>query len=240
MVYSVGPHRPGFEVGDPPASIEKAIESIGVVFINRAGIIHPPTPTASQYSMIPVGAVFPPESAAQAPTVVDPILRIGDPAPKTSVLPKLRTFPEVMPNTCVWLFNFPHRAAAAAGHFSIQGTMVIYAWVYPLFSLPTCMVCVSLCMVYFDASPSDISRGAISFISNATLWAGGVVVGRLREPAGRVADATAAAYASILDLIFSLLLIFLFTRQLVYRMYCILKRGFAGGWAAPDSLHRDI
>ena len=84
-------------------------------------------------------------------------------------------------------------------------------------------------MVYHDTSPSDIAWGAISLIANITLWAGRVFAEHLGDPAGSVVAATAAAYSAILGIIFSLLMLGLFTNQLVYRVYFILKRLFPCG-----------
>ena len=82
-------------------------------------------------------------------------------------------------------------------------------------------------------NPERPGVGAISIIVNITLRAGGVVAGRLGDPAGRVCAATDAVCAAILGVIFVLLLLGMLSKQLVRHMYRIFQRGLSRGAPHP-------
>ena len=104
---------------------------------------------------------------------------------------------------------------------------------YPLLSLPVCVGCISLVLVYLDNTPSDVmwgvGGGTISIVANIANWAGCLVAERLGDPAGRVAAATAEVCAVILGIIVIVIFFGLITNQLIAHLYTIFVEVPLGG-----------
>ena len=89
---------------------------------------------------------------------------------------------------------------------SAQGSMSEITWDYPILTLPECLGCIALGMVYYDIAPGGILRSMVSIVPNATFWAGGIVAYHLGEPEGRAVAETDDAYVAFVGLLLALLL----------------------------------
>ena len=65
-----------------------------------------------------------------------------------SAVPVVLGWPALTVSFCVWLFNISRSISTYSGYYLLQGSLLRLAWVYPAFSAPLCMGCVSLAMAY--------------------------------------------------------------------------------------------
>ena len=139
------------------------IEIHGSIFITRTGASRPTLPTIVQFALVPHGAE--PEGAQPNESPVAALIA----HPSTGSMVSWNLWPSLWPSALVrtyeWLFNLSSRVIIGAGHFAAQGTMIKLAWTYPMASLPLCLGCISLGMVYMDVSPGDVAWGLATLVA---------------------------------------------------------------------------
>ena len=104
------------------------------------------------------------------------------------------------------IYNSTLNVTFEAGHLPIQVPLLKFDCAYPISQVPIVFGCASSGVVYYYRALSDVFRRTIYGFPNATLWGTGRASVYLGEKAGKVVATTADVYASIVGILFGILI----------------------------------